>query len=338
MEDLKNKKKNKKVESESEEEEEIEEVEEEVEEAEEEELGEDFSKDPRAFTYLCDAGKIADASLQFALGLIKPGVSIYEVCTKSDAHMNEQLAKIYNKKKFIKGIAFPTSIAVNEVCGNYSAQLEESGDQHEYKTLSEGDLVKVDLGVHINGFAAVAAYSLVVSEKGEPVTGKKADVILAAYNAAQTAVRAMFTKNNNYDVTNIIKTVCDSYKVTPVEGVLSHRMKRDIIDGVETIINHATYDQKVDQRNFEHGDVFGLDVIVSTGEGKPKETEMRVSIFKRAVETTYKLKTDSSRKLLSIVEQNFHTFPFSFNVFDNEENLQMKNAIVSIFIKNLEQY
>jgi curved DNA binding protein len=226
-------------------------------------------------------------------------------------------------------VAFPTSLAVNEVCGNYSPLSEESGDPHEYKVLSQGDLVKVDLGVHINGFAAVVAHTVVVGEMDQIVTGRKADVILAAYNAAQTAVRSMFTgKNNNYDVTNIIKTVSDSYKVTPVEGVLSHRMKRDIIDGVETIINQATFDQKVDQRNFEHGDVFGLDVLVSTGEGKPKETNIRVSIHKRAVETTYKLKTDSSRKLLSIVEQNFHTFPFSFSVFDNEENIKMKNAIV----------
>ncbi len=49
----------KKEESE-EEEEEIEEVEEE--EFEEEEVGEDFSKDPRAMTYLADAGRIADSN------------------------------------------------------------------------------------------------------------------------------------------------------------------------------------------------------------------------------------------------------------------------------------
>ena len=60
MDKLKNK--NKKDESEEEEEEEIEEVEEE-DEIEEEEVGEDFSKDPRAFTYLTDAGKIADGKI-----------------------------------------------------------------------------------------------------------------------------------------------------------------------------------------------------------------------------------------------------------------------------------
>ena len=54
----------KKEESEEEEEVEIEEVEEE-EELEEAELGEDFSKDPRAFTYVSDAGAIADSKKNF---------------------------------------------------------------------------------------------------------------------------------------------------------------------------------------------------------------------------------------------------------------------------------
>lgn len=48
-------------ESEEEEEIEVEEVEEE-EEIEEEELGEDFSKDPRAFTFVSDAGISAESN------------------------------------------------------------------------------------------------------------------------------------------------------------------------------------------------------------------------------------------------------------------------------------
>jgi len=135
-------------------------------------------------------------------------------------------------------------------------------------------------------------------------------------------------ENTNNLVTATTKKVCDAYKVTPIEGVLSHRMRRDIIDGPEVIINHATHEQKVEERPFEFGDVFGLDVIVSTGEGKPKDAELRMTVFKRAIETTYKLKTESGRKLLAVVEQNFHTFPFSFNSFDNESSLKMKQKIV----------
>lgn len=248
-----------------------------------------------------------------------------------DSFIQTELTKVYTKKKFIKGIAFPTCISLNEVCGHFSATTEETGDQHEYKTLSEGDVCKIDLGVHINGFAAQVAHTVVVSDKSDVVSGRAADVILAAYNAIQAAVRVMnVDKSNNYDVTNTIKAVSESYKVTPVEGVLSHRMKRDIIDGIETIINHSTFDQKVDQRNFEHGDVFALDVIISSGEGKPKETSIKTSIYKRALETTYKLKTESGRKLLSVIESNFHTFPWTTAAFDNEDSIKLKTPIQNL--------
>lgn len=254
----------------------------------------------------------------------KPGAILYDICVNSDEFIKQKLSTVYNKSKFIKGLAFPTCISVNEVCGNYSAPLEISDNQFEYKALAEGDVAKIDLGVEINGFAAVVAHTVVVSDKSEPVTGKKADVILAAYNSIQAALRTMTKEHNNNEITEIISSVCKDYDVSPVEGVLSHRMKKDIVDGIETIINKATLDQKVDQRVFQHGDVFGLDIIVSTGEGKPKETSIKTTVFKRAVETTYKLKTDSGRKLLSIVEQNFYSFPFTFNSFDKEKSIKLK--------------
>ena len=62
-------------------------------------------------------------------------------------------------------------------------------------------------------------------------------------------------------------------------------MRRDILDSFETIICKKTSEQKVDIRDFEHGDVFGLDVIVSSGEGKPKEANLKTTIYKRALET-----------------------------------------------------
>ena len=319
-------KKNKpKKEDEEEEEEEVEEVEEDEE--EEDIVGEDFSKDPRAFSYLQDAGRIADEVLKFTMEKCKPSGNIYEICQASDNLIKEKLSKIYTKKKFIKGIAFPTCISLNEVCGNFSPLSENSDDPHEYKTLSEGDVAKISLGVEINGFAALVGHTIIVGEKKEKIKGNKADVILAAYNSIQAALRMMTKENTNNNVTEAISIICKDYNVNPIEGVLSHRMKRDIIDGLETIINKSTVDQKVDERKFEHGDVFGLSVIVSTGEGKPKETTIKTSIYKRALETTYKLRTDSGRKLLSVVENNFYSFPFSFSAFDKEENIKQKQKI-----------
>ena len=312
----------KKVTKKEESEEEVEEIEE-VEE-EEDEIGEDFAKDPRAFALWLDAGKVADLALKHVISLVKPDANIYQLCVAGDSFIRTELGKVYNKKKYTKGVAFPTSISVNEICGHFSPSAVDTDEVA--KKLVTGDVVKIDLGVQIHGFAAVAAHTVVCGE--DKVTGKKADVILAAYNALQASLRLFNVKSNsNDDVTNVIKTVTDSYNVTPIEGVLSHKMRRDIIDGFETIINKSTNEQKVDIRDFEHGDVFGLDVIISTGEGKPKETQVKTTIYKRALETTYKLKSDSSRKLLSVVEHNFFNFPFSLNAFDNEENIKTTKQI-----------
>jgi len=285
-------------------------------------------------TYTAEAGKIADEGLKYVISLCTPGTKIYEIIQKGDKFIREQLEKCFTKKKFMKSIAYPISIALNEVCGNYNPiEGEETKVPHEYLTLSEGDVVKIDLGVQIEGLPALVSHTLVCSSKNEPVTGKKADIILATYYAIQVALRMMNTNSSNNDITAMIAKVATSFKVNQVEGVLSHRMKRDIIDGPETIINKTTFDQKVDTRKFVPGDIFGLDVIFSTGEGIPKETQMRNTIYKRALETTYKLKSEASRKLLSIIEKNFYTFPFSLSSFDHQETIHLTKDVGNL--KNL---
>jgi methionine aminopeptidase len=110
------------------------------------------------------------------LTLCKAGANISELCVTSDAFVKKCLMNIYTKKKYIKGLAFPTSVSVNEVCGNFAPVKYDANsrvEDHEYRVLSVGDVVKVDLGVQIQGFASVLSHTLVVTEKPEDVvTGK----------------------------------------------------------------------------------------------------------------------------------------------------------------------
>lgn len=47
-----------------------------------------------------------------------------------------------------------------------------------------------DLASHIDGFIGSVAHTLVVgASKDNPVTGKKADVIMAAYNCSEAVLR-----------------------------------------------------------------------------------------------------------------------------------------------------
>ena len=213
--------------------------------------------------------------MKYVISLCTAGAKIYEVIQKGDKFIRDLLHKCFTKQKFIKSVAFPISIAVNEVCGNYNPlEGEFSNVPHEYVALAEGDLVKIDLGIQIEGLPALVSHSLVVHSTNTKIKGKQADLILASYYAIQGALRLLHKEKTNNDVTALIAKIAAAYKVNPVEGVLSHRMKRDIIDGPETIINKQTFDQKVDTRAFVPGDIFGLDIIFSTGEGIPKEVRI----------------------------------------------------------------
>ena len=66
---------------------------------------------------------------------------------------------------------------------------------------------------------------MVKSDVKAPVVGKKADTILAAYKAAQAALRLIKPGNYNNQVTEIIQRVADSYEVNPVEEYFPMKSK-----------------------------------------------------------------------------------------------------------------
>lgn len=240
------------------------------------------------------------------------GSKIFELCLWSDNLIYEELSKVYNKKPVFKGLAFPTTVSVNEVCGYNSPLLEDS------TTIKEGDLVKLELGVHIDGFASFVAHTVVVqSDKNAPITGKKADVILAAYKAAQAALRLIKPGHFNNEVTEVIQKVCDSYQVTPLEGVLSHELKKHLIDGNKVILNRETFEQRVDAQEFAVHDVFALDVFVSSGDGKTKENDVRCTVYKRAMDRSYQLKIKQSRQFFNEVLDRYPSYCFSLNSFED---------------------
>lgn len=86
-------------------------------------------------------------------------------------------------------------------------------------TLARHDVVKLHLGAHIDGFAAIAAETLVVGATTEdPVKGRRADVLCAAWHAAELAMRTVRVDNKNWNVTDIVSRAVNTWDCRPVEG------------------------------------------------------------------------------------------------------------------------
>jgi len=143
------------------------------------------------------------------------------------------------------------------------------------------------------------------------MTGRIADVICAAYFASECAIRLARPGKKNTDVTQAIRKVADVFKVNPVEAVLSHRMKQDVIDGNQIILNRSEPDQLADEFTFEINQVYAFDIVMSTGDGKTREAAARTTVFKRAIDRTYQLKLQASRQLYSEIQKRFPAHVFS---------------------------
>ena len=125
------------------------------------------------------------AALEKAIALCVEGADVSTVCGQVDDFIEEELKKTYSNKKSKKlerGIAFPTCISVNEIAGHFSPCPEDS------IKLKNEDLVKIELGAHMDGYSANAAHTIVIGGKSK---GKQADAILAAYNAFLAATRSL---------------------------------------------------------------------------------------------------------------------------------------------------
>merc|ERR1719299_204357 len=144
-----------------------------------------------------------------------------------DKMLEEETGKLYNKKvkekKIEKGVAFPTCISVNELVGHFSPLKGES------RVLKAGDVAKVDLACHIDGFIAAAGHTVLVSAdklEGGKVEDKRADVIHAAWNAAEAALRMVQVGEKNTPVTEMYSKIAEDFKCKPVVNINSHQLKK----------------------------------------------------------------------------------------------------------------
>ncbi len=67
-----------------------------------------------------------------------------------------------------------------------------------------------------------------------------------------------------------MQKIAESYDCKPIEGMLSHQLEQNIIDGEKTIIQNPSEAQRKehDKFDFELHEVFAVDVLISTGEGQ----------------------------------------------------------------------
>jgi len=293
---------------------------------EEERLKSDITE-PLVMEKYKEAGRICNLVIDFVMKTASSTITVAELCQQADKMIVDLCAQYRSKDKAMeKGVAFPTCISLNHVVGHYSPVV--GADNTSFKV---GDLVKVDCGVHIDGLIAVGAHSFIVqstdstvdnihiNSSNNKIKGRVADVMAACQVAAEASLRLLRPGNKNYQVSEMFHKVSQDYHVQCVQGVLSHQLQRFNIDGEKVILNRIDPEHKVAEVEFQIGDVWAIDIVMSTSDGRPRETgDERTTIYKKLQQRNYSLKMQASRQIYNDISKQYPVFPFHCRSFDQK--------------------
>ena len=141
-----------------------------------------------------------------------------DICKFGDTVITQACASIYQKKKagqtIDKGIAFPTCVSLNHVVCHNCPLNSESGAQ---EPLKDGDLVKIDLGVHVDGYIAVLADTIVCGAAPTPeapIAEETGNIFTAAHLMSEVAQKLVRPGRTNHEVTDAWEKIAETFGVS----------------------------------------------------------------------------------------------------------------------------
>ena len=237
----------------------------------------------------------------------------------------------------LKGIANPTTVSPSSYVTPYTPLVSDAAEAEI--TLKAGEVAKVQLGAQIDGFGTIVCDMVVVPKKDaakEAVTGREADLILATHYANEVMLRLMVPQGllaqgtdeekkkaaaqkapTQAQLSSYLEKIAKAYDCTVIENTTSWLFDRNEIEGTKKIIVNPG-DGTRGEGIPEVGEVWGVEVGLSLGNGKVKSLDHRTTLHRRTT-TTYHLKRPSSRQTLSEVVKKFGTFPFSLRQLEDEK-------------------
>ena len=225
------------------------------------------------------AGKITSEVVEYAKGIVKKDMLLLELAGK----IEQKIYDLGGKP------AFPVNLSINEVAAHATPSYNDDSKAH--------GLLKVDIGVHIEGFAADTAFSVDL-ENSET----NARLIHAAQEALNEGLKIVKHKIELREIGKVISERIKSKGFTPVVNLSGHAIKEyDLHAGV----NVPNYDNG-DDSELEEG-VYAIEPFSTNGSGKVIDGRMS-GIYQLTKEGN--VRDNMAREVLSFIAEEYQTLPF----------------------------
>lgn len=228
------------------------------------------------------AGKIAAAARDFGLSIVKEGGKLVDLAQDIEGFILKMGAKP----------AFPINLSINSVAAHYTPS------KYDESILRQGDVLKLDVGAHIDGFIADTAATIEIG------TMRHSGMIDAAKSALESAISLMRPGVDMYVVGSAIESQIKSRGFVPIRNLTGHGLEKYILHTGFSVSNVPV---KGESKPFS-GQAIAIEPFATNGAGRVIDGDpggiyslMRAKPQKDA----------NAEALLTHIINEFHTLPFA---------------------------
>ncbi len=257
------------------------------------------------------AGEIAAHVRDFVERIVRPGMKILD------------LAEMVEKKIVEMGgkPAFPCNISMNWEAAHRTPII---GDE---LVIPEGSVVKIDIGVHVDGYIADTAVTVSFNPKYE-------SLLNAVKEALEKVLRVVSAGVRFSEVGRIVEDTLRAHGFKPIKNLSGHSLDRFIIHAGESIPN---YHERLSLSRFKANRAYAIEPFGTDGKGFVVESDT-ITIY--ALWKTGKIKglTLDERRLFTAIRERFKTLPFTerwlSDVFENNVE-KLRNILAKLSKKKI---
>jgi methionyl aminopeptidase len=226
-----------------------------------------------------EAGRVASRILREGVAMVRVDGSILSVVEAVEARVREEGA----------GLAFPLNLSLNEDAAHDTAT---PGDPRIFR---KGDMVKLDLGVQLDGYIADTASTVDL--------GDSPRLVEASREALEVAIARVRPGVITGELGAVIQQEIEGRGYRPVANLTGHGLDRYRIHGPPTIPNIAIQGGAV----LQEGMAFAIEPFASTGAGMVSDAP-RIQIFQQIADKPVRL--PAAREILTQVKDR-NGLPFA---------------------------
>jgi len=203
-------------------------------------------------------------------------------------------------------LAFPTNIAANDI-GAHWTPSSKSND-----VFKKGDLVKLDVGVHIDGYIGDNALTIEIESK------KYKNMIEASREALNAAIEVAGPGVNVGLIGHAVQNTIESYGYRPIANLTGHGIKRYNLHSGISIPSIAERGGPV----LKSGDVIAIEPFVTNGAGRVGGKRNSNIYHMRQVR---KIRDEKASNLMKKIQEKYKGLPFAERWISKFQNRPTKD-------------